>query len=158
MFTWQRIHRHLWQICGARSLWYLPHFADALVVPKLHPWNFRLIVQLKEVALRWKGCLKSMVGRQIQAYYLRTGLHDPASFSVVTAMVPPLSTCGLFSLTFPPPIPSRSVTSPPGFYLLLHADLFKTAINFLKGWIHGGICESFVLLPPTGLEAYRGNV
>lgn len=74
-----------------------------------------------------------MAGRQIQVYYLRTGLHDPASFSVVTVVVPPLSTCGLFPLTFPPLIPSRSVTSPPGFYLLLHADLFKTALNFLKG-------------------------
>lgn len=41
-----------------------------------------------------------MAGRQIQVYYLRMGLHDPASFSVVTAMVSPLSACGLFFTNF----------------------------------------------------------
>lgn len=36
-----------------------------------------------------------MAGRQIRVYYLRTGLYGPASFSVVSAVVLPLCSCGL---------------------------------------------------------------
>lgn len=138
------------------ALWYLPHCRSpkqAGCESQLVNWNssdFRPTAQLKEITLCWEGHWYSMVVGETQVSCLSCQLlsgdyHDN----------PCLHLWPSFSLTFQPLVPSRSVTSPSVFYLVLHADFFKTAINFSKN-DYMELCAR--VLHEYGIEPYRGNV
>lgn len=146
MFTWQSIHRHLCSLVLC-DIYHIAGLWDTTCESQLVSWNssnFRLIAQLKEMALHWEGRWHSVVVSKTQVSCLRTAyIMLPASEWWLPWR--PLPAPGAFFLPQFSVSGSKQVCDKPlSFCLVWHAGLFKTAINFSKDDVAANyrLCEN----------------